>query len=163
MANFMVKIKGATRSVPQMAHQRGLVGLATDKAIRLGGAFGIGYGKGYYRERFMIAGKPADAVVGGAAMLVGAALEILAGGNSKYAPYLNAVGDTALGSYLNSIGASMGTKKSGRQVYISAPGMKPAALPAGLTAVQGDEVLGAQDGLGAYLSAEDIMKHSAQR
>ena len=159
--SFLARIKSAPRTVPAMIvpAKRGLTGLVVDKGIRYGGAFGLGVAKGYYRERFHIGGKPADAVIGGIGLGLGAILEIWSGGNSKFAGYLNAAGDTALQSYLNSMGTAFGTKKAGRKVYISAPGVNP-QLPPGL---QQTDVLGAQDGLGAYLSEQDILRHSSQK
>jgi len=157
MANFLNKISS---NVPHSLERNGFSGYAVDKAERYAAAAGFGFIKGYYRERAAIKGVPADLLAG--AGLVGAAmiLEVFAKGRSNLAPHLNAVGDAGMMSYLGSMGAAMGAKRSGRQVYVlNAGAAKPAALPAGMTAV------GAlpQAVSGAYLSADEIARFSASR
>jgi hypothetical protein len=156
MANFMSKMQ----SIPNALDRKGLGGYAVDKAERYAAAAGFGFIKGYYREQAAIKGVPADLLAG--ILLTGgaAALEMFGKGRSGLAPHLNAVGDAGLMSYLGSMGAAMGAKKSGRQVYVlNAGAAKPAALPAGMTAVGHLP----QAVSGAYLSADEIARFSASR
>jgi hypothetical protein len=157
MANIINKV---TSNVPHSIERRGFSGYAVDKAERYAAAAGFGFVKGYYRERAAVRGVPADLLAG--AGLIGAAmvLEVFSKGRSALAPHLNAVGDAGMMSYLGSMGAAMGAKKSGRQVYVlNAGAAKPAALPAGLTAVGAlPQAVG-----GAFLSADQIARFSAAR
>jgi hypothetical protein len=156
MANFMSKMQ----SIPNALDRKGLSGYVVDKGERYAAAAGFGFIKGYYRERAAIKGVPADLLAGAGLTLAAAALEMFGKGRSGLAPHLNAVGDAGMMSYLGSMGAAMGAKRSGRQVYVlNAGAAKPAALPAGMTAV------GAlpQAVSGAYLSADEIARFSASR
>ncbi len=157
MANFLQKMKSAA---PHIAERRpSYMNLAVDKGERYLSSFGFGFIKGYYRERAAFKGIPVDALVGGAALVAAVGVELFSNGRSSLAPHLNAISDSGIQSYLNSIGASMGAKKSGRKVYVLDAGAKaPGQLPAGL-----HEVLGASDGVGAFLSPEEVSNYSARR
>jgi hypothetical protein len=156
MANFLSKMKSA---VPHISERKSsFMSLVVDKGERYGASLGFGFVKGYYREKAAFKGVPVDALVGGLALVGAVVAETMSSGRSNLAPHLNALGDAGLQSYLNSIGASLGAKKSGRKVYVLDAGAKaPAALPPGMTAV------GASDGLGAWLSPEEVSNYSAQR
>lgn len=157
MANFLSKMKQIPTALEQVAHQRTLGGLVVDKGIRLGGAYGLGVAKGYYREKFAIHGYPADAVAGYATLGLAVASELFFKGRG--APQLNAASDTLLGSYLNSIGTAYGHQKAGRTLYVLQPGAKaPTALPPGMT------VAGASDSMGGqFLSPEEVSRFSRTR
>lgn len=129
-------------------------------AEKYAAAYGFGFVKGYYRERASFRGVPADLLAGIAGVAGAAVLEVMSNGKSNIAPHLSAVGDAGIMSYLGSMGASMGAKKSGRQVYVLNSGAaKPAQIPAGMSAVgELPQAVG-----GAYLSADDIARFSAQR
>jgi len=129
-------------------------------AEKYAAAYGFGFLKGYYRERASFRGVPADLIAGIVGVAGSAVLEVMSNGRSKLAPHISAVGDAGMMSYLGSMGAAMGAKKSGRQVYVlNAGAAKPAALPAGLTAVGAlPQAVG-----GAYLSADEIARFSASR
>ncbi len=157
MGNFISKMQS---SVPHAIERHGLKGYAIDKAERYAAAAGFGFVKGYYREQAAIKGVPAD-LLAGIGLTAGAALlEVFGKGHSKLAPHLNAVGDAGMMSYIGSMSAAFGAKKSGRQVYVlNAGAAKPAALPPGLTAVGAlPQAVG-----GAYLSADEIARFSASR
>jgi hypothetical protein len=129
-------------------------------AEKYAAAYAFGFVKGYYRERASYRGVPADLIAGIAGVAGAAVLEVMSSGRSNLAPHLSAIGDAGVMSYLGSMGASMGAKRSGRQVYVlNAGAARPGALPAGLTAVgELPQAVG-----GAYLSADDIARFSAQR
>jgi hypothetical protein len=129
-------------------------------AEKYAAAYGFGFVKGYYRERAAFRGVPADLLAGIAGVAGAAVLEVMSGGRSAIAPHLSAIGDAGVMSYLGSMGASMGAKRSGRQVYVlNAGAARPAALPAGMSAIgELPQAVG-----GAYLSADDIARFSNQR
>ncbi len=155
--NFLNKMKNA---VPHVADRRpSYMNFAIDKAERYGASLGFGFVKGYYREKAAWKGVPVDALVGGAALVGAVVAEVMSNGRSGLAPHLNAISDAGIQSYLNSIGASLGAKKSGRKVYVLDAGAQaPGQLPPGL-----HEVLGASDGVGAFLSPDEVANYSARR
>lgn len=160
MANFLTKMKSIPNAVVRAGtacQKSSLSGLAIDKSIRLGGAYGLGVAKGYYREKFEVRGYPADAVIGFGALGLNIASQLFMGG--KGGAVLNAASDTALQSYLNSIGTAYGHKKAGRQLYVLQPGAKvPTALPPGMT------VAGASDAMGGqFLSPAEVSRFSKAR
>jgi hypothetical protein len=158
MANFLAKLKSG---IPHVAERKGISGYAVDKVERYAAAAGFGYIKGAYREQAAYRGVPVDLLAGAAATLGAVVAEALSGGRSSLSPHLNAIGDAGIMSYLGSMGAAYGAKASGRTVYVLDKGAKkPSALPAGIHAVG---ALPQADGMGAYLTPEQIMKYSAQR
>lgn len=159
MANILSNLK---THLPHVADRKGLGGYAVDKVERYGASLGFGFLKGYYREKASIKGVPVEAIVGGGAVLGSVILEIMSGGRSSLAPHLNAIGDAGLQSYLNSIGASMGAKKSGRKVYVlDAGAAAPKTLPPGMVAV--GALPQAVAGAGQYLTQEQIARYADQR
>lgn len=162
MANVMVLLKAtALTYVPHgAARSPSLKSYAIDKGERYGGALLFGFLKGYYREKAMIKGIPVDALAGGALLIGGAVLAMVSKGRSGLLPHMNALGDAGVSSWLNSIGAAWGAKKSGRQVYVLNKGATaPAALPAGMTAV--GEI--PQAAMGSVLSPADIANYTESR
>jgi hypothetical protein len=157
MGNFLAKVKSG---IPHIADRKGISGYLVDKGERYAAAAGFGYIKGAYREQAAYRGVPVDLLAGAGATLLSIVLEAVSGGRSSLSPHLNAVGDAGVMSYLGSMGAAYGAKASGRTIYVLDKGAKkPAALPAGLSAVGLEQATG----LGAYLTPEQILKHSAQR
>lgn len=158
MGNFLAKVKNG---IPHIADRKGVTGYVTDKVERYAAAAGFGYIKGAYREQAAYRGVPVDLLAGAAATLGAVVLEAIGSGRSSLAPHLNAVGDAGIMSYLGSMGAAYGAKSSGRTIYVLDKGAKkPSALPAGLSAVG---AIPQADGLGAYLTPEQILKYSGQR
>lgn len=154
--NFIKKL-GLARIKSNTAHVtevRNWKGYGVDKAIRYGSAWGFGYVKGFYREKAMVRGVPVDAIAGVGSTILG----LLVGG--KTGAYLNSLGDSGISSWLGSLGAAYGAKKSGRRVYVLDAGARPPAnLPPGLTAVAGlPQAVG-----GVFLTPEEIAQFSAQR
>jgi len=157
MANILTKVKN---NLPHVGDRKGVVGYAVDKVERYGASYGFGFIKGYYREKAAFRGVPFELLAGGLAVAGAAILEATSTGRSSLAPHLNAIGDAGLQSYLNSLGASLGAKKSGRKVYVLDAGAKaPGAFP-GMREVVGaiPEAVG-----GAYLSPDQIARFSQAR
>lgn len=158
MSSFMTKVKHGGAVVVHVNDRRGFAGYVIDKTERWGGAAGFGYMKGYYREKASFHGQPLDKLIGFGLVAAAAGLEVWTGGRSKLAPHLNAVGDAGVMSWLGSKFTGMGGRHSGRTAYVlDAGAVPPKNLPAGLR-----EVVGMDDpiGGGAYLSADQVLKHA---
>lgn len=127
---------------------------------KYGAAYAFGFVKGYYRERASYRGVPADLIAGLVGVGGSALLQAWSGGRSGLAPHLKAVGDAGIMSYLGSMGASLGAKQSGRQVYVlNAGAPRPANLPAGVTAVGHLP----QAVSGQFLSQDEMRKYAHRR
>ena len=133
-------------------------GFAVDKAERYGAAFAYGYAKGYYREKFVWRNVGLDLWSGAALTLLSAGLQAASGGQSALAQHAGRVGDSGVQSYLNSIGASWGAKKAGRQVVVMPAG---SALPPGAPPAVLGELPQATGG--SFLTPEEISKFSAAK
>lgn len=149
MAKFLATAKNALTRPPHGTAPRGFRGTVVDKGERFGAAWAFGAIKGYYRERAVFRGVPADLLVGGASLLASAFLDAKANGNSPAAKHLERVGDAGVSSWLNSMGAAWGAKKSGRAL---AGGRYPTILGYIPPAVAG-----------SYLSADEIAHFAAKR
>jgi hypothetical protein len=156
--SLLAKLKHSTTTVDRRS---GVQGYIVDKGERYAGAAAFGFIKGYYREKAMIRGIPVDLLAGLGLTLGSLVLNIGSRGMSGLAPHLNAVGDAGVMSYLGSMGASWGAKKSGRTVYVLNPGAKVPVIPPGLTAV--GALPQAVAGAGAFLTPDQIAHYSAQR
>jgi hypothetical protein len=113
---------------------------------------------------------PVDALAGGGLTIASALLQLYSNGRSPLASHLGAVGDSGMTSWINSVFAAWGAKKSGRTVYVLDAGAKAPPLPAGMrqppTSVTGDELVGEIPAAAvgtAFLSAEDIAQYRAPR
>jgi hypothetical protein len=159
--HLLAKIKHGSGA---LHHRRGPVPYLVHKGERYLSSFAFGAAKGYYRERTLLGGRvPLDLAVGGTLTLGAALLNIYAGMHgrrSTLAEHLDPVGDSGVTSWINSMGAAWGAKKSGRQVLVlNAGATAPAQLPAGFTRVAGiPQHLG-----GAFLSDEQIANYNAGR
>lgn len=155
--SLLAKIKGGLSKVDD---GRGLTGMLVEKGERYGSSFAFGFIKGYYREKAMIKGMPVDLLAGAGMTLAACVLEAYSGGRSKIAPHLHAIGDAGMMSYINSVGVSMGTKQSGRKIYLLEKG---AAAPAGIK--EAEHILGELPPAvgGPFLSADEIAKFASPR
>lgn len=173
--SFMSKVKAGGRELARgnnlTAHQpagglhgRGFTGFVVDKGERAAASLLFGYGKGYYREKFVYKGFGYDLWAGAAATVLGAIFSAASNGNSVAALHLERVGDAGVGSYLNSIGAAMGAKKAGRVVQVLSGGKALPGLGA-RTGVLGNDVVGMIPAAmgGTYLSADEIAKYASKR
>ena len=106
------KFASLQRKLPTGTAQSGLKGFLTDKGERYAAAYGFGFAKTYFGDRFLIAGHGADLWLGALATLLSTFAP------AKYAPHLERVGDAGMMSALNSLGAAMGVEKSGKQVVV---------------------------------------------
>lgn len=138
------------------------LGFAVEKAERYGAAYGFGYIKGRYRERAMIGGYPVDVVAGAGLTLLSAGLQIASKGSSKLAPHLEAIGDSGVTSYFNSLGAAAGARAGGRTTYVQKYGAPPLkVVPPGLEIPP--DAVGAipPAAAGAYLTPDELANPSA--
>ena len=168
MSSFLTRAKYATNNMTPVRTGYGIdghgpLGFVVDKGERYGAAFGFGALKGYYREKFVKRGVGLDLWIGGALTLLSAALSMLSGGRSSIAPHIERIGDAGVSSYLNSMGAAWGTRKSGREVYVlSAGSPRPAQLPAGMSKSVIGEIPPIPSGA-AYLTPDEIAFFSGPR
>lgn len=147
---FLSTVKKVPANLPHGTAVRGFKGTLVDKGERFTAAYVFGAIKGYYRERAVFKGYGLDLWVGAGALLGSAVLSAATNGRSGLADHLERVGDQGVASYLNSMGASWGAKKAGRQVAVLTPGV-PASI------------LGAMPIGAAYLDASEIANFSAKR
>ncbi len=149
------------RSSPHGTRGVGILGFAVDKSERYAFSLGLGYLKGFYRERFMLKGYGGDLWVGAAATLAGFMTNVVSAGRSPVAPHLERLGDAGMQSFLNGLGITWGAQKAGRDVVSLPPKMKAGAPPR----VQGVDVLGMIPPAmgGVYLTADEVAHFSGRR
>lgn len=140
----------------------GPIGFLVNKGERYGAALALGYAKGAYRERLLWWGQPAELLGGIGLTTVAAILKIVAGARgdeSALAPHVEALGDTAMTTWLNGVGSVWGHKSQGRTIAILPKGADVSRLPTGSTVVSGLP----QAKQGKFLSDEEIARWRAPR
>lgn len=156
MASFLNAAKKLHRNLPTGTAPGTFKGFLVDKGERYGAAAVFGFAKGYYAEKFLLAGHGID-LWAGAALTLGSALATGLG-HHGIATHLERFGDAGMMSAIGALAASYGMKKGGHSVaFVSAN--KPAALP-GRNAVVG-AIPPAQGG--ATLDASQIMNYARAR
>lgn len=166
--HFLEKVKLGSRYMGPVdpgpgvpAVNRGILGFLFNKGERAATAIGLGLLKGAFGTRTRIFGRiPIDAALGVGLTATAAVLNIFTAGRSRVAPHVEAVGDTALTTWLHQKSVVWGHKLAGH-----AP---PSWLAANTAIGDGDgapTVAGElpQAAPGKYLSLNEIANWKAPR
>ena len=158
--SFLAKMKQTLHNLPHGTAPRSFGGVAIDKGERLLGAYGVGYAKGYYGERFIWKGHGLDMWGGVGSYALSALLSVFGGSSGRRAAvHLERFGDVGLQSALGSIGASMGSRAAGRAVQVISTGKNVRAM--GPKSTMLGYIAPAMGG--AALDADAIANYAARR
>lgn len=162
MSTIFKKLKSAAHNLPHGTEKgSGIMSVVVDKGERFGAAFGFGFAKGYYGEKFVWKDHGADLWIGVGSLAAATLASTFGGrGAQKAAVHLERIGDAGVMSALSSLGAAYGLDKAGNKAHVTTAAKKPAAVHGIAGSMIG--AIGEAKG-GPYLSNAEMLAFSQKR